>query len=242
MMSFITFLTKKWTVKKIRLLYFVVQRVGSLFILSGGMFSGWRGFIEKWVILGILLKTRLAPLHFWGAVLITKLSNMVSYIFLTWQKIAPVFLLLITTPKYIIYSIMIINVLVGSRCGIGSKNILVLLFFSGLNHIRWLIAAPVNRALFYFTLYTIISFPIFFQPTAHNLPILILNLAGLPPMTGFFIKLLVLEQLSVGVGCVMVILTAPLLFAYIRAFLISSRHPGSLRPLTVCVSCIGFIF
>jgi len=241
MMSFITFITYKWTAKKTGLLYFIVQRVGSLIILRGGVFSGWCGFLGKWLTLGILLKTRLAPLHFWGAELITKLSNFVSFVFLTWQKIAPIFLLLFTTPKYIIYSIMLINALVGARCRIGTKYILVLLFFSGLNHIRWFMAAPLTSSQYYFGLYMLVTIPIFFQRSALNLQILILNLAGLPPITGFFMKLVVLEQISVGVGCIMVVLTAPLLYAYIRVFIFSTCRKGPLRSLTICVRCLGFI-
>ena len=97
-MAFIRLFSSKWSAKKRCIVYFIVQRVGSLIILRRGVLSDWSK-MATWTILGITLKARIAPLHFWGGVVITRLTSSTAFIFLTWQKIAPVFLLFVTRPK-----------------------------------------------------------------------------------------------------------------------------------------------
>jgi len=133
LISFLLVINQIWHAKSISIIYFIVQRVGSLLILGGGFISDWCRIITFCPTLGLLLKSRLAPLHFWGALLIAKLTNLPGYLFLTWQKMAPLFMLFLTTTKYFLMSVLIINILVASRCSISTKNIFVLLFFLRFN-------------------------------------------------------------------------------------------------------------
>ena len=199
-MSFLPLMAKKINTKKTGILYFVVQSVGSLIILRGGVLRDWNSFIRKWVSLGVLLKGRLAPFHFWGAALVVNMRDLVSFLFLTWQKIAPLLILLIASSKYLLILFVLSNVLISSRCRIGTKQIKILLFFSGLIHMSWIISAPVVVSSYYFSIYTLTLLPLFLPNTQFIRAVLLLNLAGLPPMTGFIIKLNALQRISFGLG------------------------------------------
>lgn len=83
MISFLPILSGKFRAKKIRILYFVVQSVGSLLILTGGAIADRTSLFSKWVAIGLVLKASMAPLHFWGAVVITKLKKLIVYVLLT---------------------------------------------------------------------------------------------------------------------------------------------------------------
>ena len=197
LIRFLPVINKKWSAKKISILYFIVQRVGSLTILTGGIVSDRSRLIRKWLIIGLLLKMGLAPFHYWGGVLIPNLSNLHSYIFLTWQKIAPLILMLSLQPRH---WVIVANVIIAAICCTGTKDVKILIFFSSLMHTGWILSSPITVAHYYFILYIVITAPILLL--TYNAP-LIINLAGLPPMTGFFIKISVIQMIAIGLGVVM---------------------------------------
>ena len=92
--------------------------------------------MATWVTLGVALKTRIAPLHFWGGAFVTRLSNATAFFFLTWQKIAPIVFLFVSRNKGLVNGLVLVNVIVGRLNGLGAKSLWILLFFSGLLHMR----------------------------------------------------------------------------------------------------------
>jgi len=242
LIAFITLLAGRWSSKKTSILYFIVQRFGTLVVLRGGVVADSRRWTSHWVLLGLLLKASIAPLHFWGAAIVSKLTELTAALFLTWQKIAPIFLIILSTSKSILHIVLVLNILVASRCGVGAKNIYILLFFSGLLHVRWIITNPLSCAFTYFLLYTISTLPIFFTEFSINLIVLIMNRAGLPPLTGFFIKLNLLQNMRLSYGILLLAMSTPLLYAYIRVFIYGSRNRGTLKVQTVLVCRLGIFF
>ena len=240
LISFLPLLTQQWSVKKVRILYFIVQSVGSLSLLAGGVISDRTDSYRKWVTIGLLLKASLSPLHFWGAPLVIVLNKWMGYFFLTWQKAAPVALLITVTTKYLLWIILIINRMVAVICGVGRKRLLLVIFFSGLLHMRWVMASPIRTAFSYFLLYTITTAPIFF--THHNLPLLMLNTAGLPPLTGFFIKLIVLQVTGTITRFFLLVLSVLLTYTYVRMFLLSSEKLSGVKRSTLLVCILGLIY
>jgi len=61
LISFITLIAT--TGKRVCMLYFVVQRVGSLMVLARGLFEE-RNFVHKYSVVGLLLKAGMSPFHF----------------------------------------------------------------------------------------------------------------------------------------------------------------------------------
>jgi len=232
LISFLPILSKQWRLKKTSILYFIVQRVGSLVILSRIISERVRQ-MRKWAAIGLLLKGRLAPLHFWGAVLVSNISTLYTFIFLTWQKIPPIFIIIIFTSKYTLIFFAIINVMMSAACVVGTKALITLIFFSSMMHMGWMISAPLRIGCGYFVLYVLASLPIYMPNPL--LFLLLLNLAGLPPFTGFFMKLRILQFTRMGQNVILLAFSAIVLYAYTRTFLYNSRH-GSTRLLTI-VSC-----
>ena len=241
LICFMTFISHRWTAKKIGIIYFIVQSLGTLMLLRGGILRDLSSQLSHWIVLGLLLKSRLAPFHFWGPALISKLTNLTNCVFITWQKIAPVFIIIITTPKCIHLLIIFINILSSSIISIGSKSIFILLFFSGLMHMRWIMAAPYRRAIIYYLFYVVTTLPIFLTGPSFNLNLLMLNAAGLPPITGFFIKLIVLQNISIGLRRIILLLSIPLLYAYVRVFIYGTRKIGTINVITLMFCSLGLI-
>ena len=125
-------------------------------------------------------------------------------------------MLLLLQGKFV--EIILLNMIVARRCRTGTKNLILLLFFSGLIHMRWVIISPHPMACKYFILYSMITAPLFFYPGS---PILILNLAGLPPLTGFFMKIGVLALVRLRIRFVLLFFSAVVVYAYLRIFLMA---------------------
>jgi len=218
LISFLPLISYSWSVKKVTIIYFLAQRVGSLSLLIRGIVMDRRHFLYKGLLLGLLLKGGFAPLHFWGPLFINKLPKIQTFTFLSWQKIAPLFLLLASIPKHILCWVLIANALVAALRAISSKRLSVLLFFSGLMHVSWVLMAPQVAGMTYFFLYSLLLFPVVYS-TPSTLPVFLFNIAGLPPLSGFFLKLFMLQFVDLGIGALLLFITFFLLYSYIRLFL-----------------------
>lgn len=206
--------------------YFLSQALGSILILLGIriLYQPISQIIPIWVItVAILIKLGIAPCHFWYPSVIASLSWTNCIILSTWQKLAPLSLLIITLYKTQSRTLMIItagiNALIGGIMGINQTHLRPLLAYSSIGHIGWMTSIlAINKYTFciiYFIIYSIIVLPIFIImstinsktiKTLHNLfknntvlvfaiAILILSLAGVPPLTGFIPKLIIIIKL-----------------------------------------------
>lgn len=206
--------------------YFLSQALGSILILLGIriLHQPISQIIPIWVItVAILIKLGIAPCHFWYPSVIASLSWTNCIILSTWQKLAPLSLLIITLYKTQSRTLMIvtagINALIGGALGINQTHLRPLLAYSSIGHMGWITSIlAINKYVFciiYFIIYSIIVLPIFIIintinsktiKTLHNLfknstvlvfttAILILSLAGVPPLTGFIPKLIIIIKL-----------------------------------------------
>ena len=168
--------------------------------------------------MSLFLKRGTAPFHFWFPEIIEGLSWINALILITWQKIAPLFLI----SYYVNFNILIICIFissfVGAINGLNQTSYKKLLAFSSINHIRWILTGMLfNETLwfFYFLNYCILNIPIVllflnfkifqFNQIFNNFlisPILkiflifnFLSLGGLPPFLGFLPKWIIIELL-----------------------------------------------
>ena len=235
LLSFLPFIRRRWNRKNLSLLYFITQSVGSLALMSGGVVSDRTNGMTNCIMLGLLLKTSIAPFHFWGAAVVAKMNKYIAFVFLTWQKLTPIFLL-IRLPK--IMWILVLNMFVAASCCIGTKSLTILLFFSGLMHIIWVLSSTYLVSYHYFTIYVLILAPIIL---INYTPLLILNLGGLPPMTGFFMKLIVLQTVRIGYAVLLLRFTVVILSAYIRLFLVGPIKKSSYRFTAMWPCWLGIL-
>nr|QDW65250.1 NADH dehydrogenase subunit 2 [Acroteriobatus variegatus]QDW65252.1 NADH dehydrogenase subunit 2 [Acroteriobatus variegatus] len=170
----------------------------------------------------LALKIGLAPMHFWLPEVLQGLNLITGLILSTWQKLAPFAILLqlnhLLNP-HLLTLFGILSIIVGGWGGLNQTQLRKILAYSSIAHLGWMITilhyAP-NLTLLNLTLYIIMTTSMFllfntFNATKINSiassttksPLLsiitlitLLSLGGLPPLTGFMPKWLILQELT----------------------------------------------
>ena len=174
------------------------------------------------ILRGLTIKIGLFPFHFWLPSVMAGLPWFSCIILATWQKVAPLFLLsaLISISEF--YSIAAVicliaagSSLVGGFGGLNQTQIRAILAYSSIGHLGWIIFASCHRSWgmkIYFSIYLLISITVFSALWLLNVygtkrirslilsnpsallavMIILLSLAGLPPLVGFISKWVVL--------------------------------------------------
>nr|YP_010884221.1 NADH dehydrogenase subunit 2 [Saurogobio punctatus]WIW75000.1 NADH dehydrogenase subunit 2 [Saurogobio punctatus] len=174
------------------------------------------------VIIALALKIGLAPMHFWMPEVLQGLDLLTGLILSTWQKLAP-FALIIQTAQTIdpalLTSLGLMSTLAGGWGGLNQTQLRKILAYSSIAHMGWMIIivqyAPqlTLLALGTYIFMTSAAFLTLKVSSAtkintlamawSNSPILtattalvLLSLGGLPPLTGFMPKWLILQELT----------------------------------------------
>jgi len=121
--------------KKSAMSYFVVQRVGSLLLLYGGVTPSTCTAVCAG---GILLKMGLAPLHYWVPPVAARLEAPGLGALLTWQKLAPLSLLLHLSHN--LQTVALANLAVGAVMMVTASSLCPLLVFRGLVQMAWVLS------------------------------------------------------------------------------------------------------
>nr|APX40720.1 NADH dehydrogenase subunit 2 [Longitarsus rutilus] len=232
--------------------YFITQALASTIILfmiiSSMNLTEFFFNFNYWMMMilnsALLTKLGAAPFHFWFPEVMEGLNWLNSLMLLTWQKLAPMILLMYNLNMTFFFSmIIILSSIIGGIFGINQISLRKILSYSSINHIAWMLASMMNMKniwMIYFSIYTIISiniilifyyFNIFFIPQLFlffnkNKMIKLLfifnfySLGGLPPFLGFFPKWLVINNLTennfYSMSMILIISTLITLFYYIR--------------------------
>nr|YP_009243183.1 NADH dehydrogenase subunit 2 [Etroplus suratensis]AMR00358.1 NADH dehydrogenase subunit 2 [Etroplus suratensis]AOR40963.1 NADH dehydrogenase subunit 2 [Etroplus suratensis]QEK77448.1 NADH dehydrogenase subunit 2 [Etroplus suratensis]QEK77455.1 NADH dehydrogenase subunit 2 [Etroplus suratensis]QEK77462.1 NADH dehydrogenase subunit 2 [Etroplus suratensis] len=197
------------------------------------------------ITLALALKIGLAPLHAWLPEVLQGLDLTTGLILSTWQKLAPFALLLQLHPSNttLLIFLGLLSTLVGGWGGLNQTQLRKILAYSSIAHLGWMIL--VLQFLPSLTLLTLLTyffmtfsvFLIFKLNKATNIntlatswtkaptltalaPLVLLSLGGLPPLTGFMPKWLILQELtkqSLGTTATLAALAALLsLYFYLR--------------------------
>lgn len=239
--------------------YFITQAMASLVLLTGAVLRlVSREFIipqiNSWanLIINVALLTKLgaAPFHFWFPQVIEGLSWLNSLVLITWQKIAPITIILINyTPINLIYLSIIASLIIRTIGRINQISLRKILAFSSINHIGWILRALIISSstwIIYFLTYSIILANIVTLMKILKINYLrqakiiinknklikttvflnFLSLGGLPPFIGFLPKWLVINWLvqnKMIIITTIIILTALIiLFVYTRVIITST--------------------
>nr|YP_010957200.1 NADH dehydrogenase subunit 2 [Centropristis striata]QEP94854.1 NADH dehydrogenase subunit 2 [Centropristis striata]WMY90501.1 NADH dehydrogenase subunit 2 [Centropristis striata] len=213
--------------------------------------------------LALALKIGLAPAHLWLPEVLQGLDLTTGIILSTWQKLAPFALLVQIQPLNpdMLISLGLLSTLIGGWGGLNQTQLRKILAYSSIAHLGWMaLVLQFSPALTLITLLTYIvmtssTFLIFKFNKSLSIntlatswtkapaltafvPLVLLSLGGLPPLTGFLPKWMILQELtkqSLSLLATIAALTALLsLFFYLRLSyaMTLTMSPSNLNAVT----------
>nr|QNH68981.1 NADH dehydrogenase subunit 2 [Mazarredia convexa] len=235
--------------------YFIVQSIASITLLASTTMMLINNnlnvhFFLLFMAMSILMKMGAAPFHFWLPEIMDNLEWNNCIILLTWQKIAPMMILYYIEINQIIMNLCIVmSAFIGSIMGLNQISLRLILAYSSINHMSWMITAIYSNSItwmIYFSIYTLIILLISMSFKSNNLYMIneiyynknhnkinkinlsmsILSLGGLPPLMGFLPKWLVIEELmnksQYVMAFILIISSTITLYFYMKMFMSSS--------------------
>nr|ABF01090.1 NADH dehydrogenase subunit 2 [Gracula religiosa]ABR28152.1 NADH dehydrogenase subunit 2 [Gracula religiosa]ABR28153.1 NADH dehydrogenase subunit 2 [Gracula religiosa]AHY87082.1 NADH dehydrogenase subunit 2 [Gracula religiosa]QNH73632.1 NADH dehydrogenase subunit 2 [Gracula religiosa] len=194
----------------------------------------------------IAMKLGLAPFHFWFPEVLQGCSLTTGLVLSTAMKFPPITLLFMTSQSLnpiLLTSMAILSAALGGWMGLNQTQTRKILAFSSISHLGWMaiiIIYSPKLALFNFYLYAMMTAAVFLtlnsiktlklstlMTTWTKTPALsamlmltLLSLAGLPPLTGFLPKWLIIQELTkqemAPVATIIALLSLLSLFFYLR--------------------------
>nr|YP_009414403.1 NADH dehydrogenase subunit 2 [Peromyscus crinitus]ASN66941.1 NADH dehydrogenase subunit 2 [Peromyscus crinitus] len=178
-------------------------------------------YIMTLMFISLAMKMGLAPFHSWLPEVTQGIPMQTGMILLTWQKMAPMSILFQTyemvNPMILMVS-SIMSVLIGAWSGLNQTQTRKIMAYSSISHMGWMIAVlPFNPSLTMLNLLVYISLTVpMFMIMKYNsstninsmsllwnkapmmLPtvsMILLSTGGLPPLTGFLPKWIIIAEL-----------------------------------------------
>nr|AAZ15949.1 NADH dehydrogenase subunit 2 [Eurycea cirrigera] len=212
--------------------YFLMQAAASALLLFATALNAW--YTGEWTIscmqniiptlmltIALMIKLAVAPFHLWLPDVIQGLDLMTCLILLTWQKLAPMTLLIQIGPELnpmLLISFGVLSIILGGWGGLNQPQIRKIMAYSSIAHLGWmtvvLVYSPqlttlnlllylMMTAAMFFMLLNLMStninkVAISWMKYASLTPammIILMSLGGLPPTSGFMPKWLILEEL-----------------------------------------------
>nr|ABD17779.1 NADH dehydrogenase subunit 2 [Sceloporus virgatus] len=172
--------------------------------------------------LAIAMKLGLAPVHFWLPEVLQGTTLKTAIIITTWQKLAPMALIYQTSNNLSTTALLImgtISATLGGWAGLNQTQTRKIMAYSSIAHLGWMAAIMTilpNILLLNLTVYLLMTTSMFYTLALLNSKnvkdlatswttspsitattmLTLLSLGGLPPLTGFMPKWLILEELT----------------------------------------------
>ena len=227
--------------KKPAIIYFIVQRVGSIIILSRAIVAESKITVSLFVLIGLLVKMGAAPFHFWLPRVLTQLSTPGLYLIITWQKLAPIWvaMILIVTKTFISF----LNLFIGSFIITVITRPIIVIIFSGIRQLAWILMIQTKILATFIFIYYIILLPIIFYLNTNTKNFFwgIMNAGGLPPFSGFLIKIKALIRMKKVTAFIFVSARAVALSCYSRIIMNCNYKKKYLSILTYTSLVVGIV-
>nr|QHR76842.1 NADH dehydrogenase subunit 2 [Rhynchospiza stolzmanni]QHR76843.1 NADH dehydrogenase subunit 2 [Rhynchospiza stolzmanni] len=170
----------------------------------------------------IAMKLGLVPFHFWFPEVLQGSPLLTGLLLSTLMKLPPITLLYMTSPSLnptLLTTLAILSAALGGWMGLNQTQIRKILAFSSISHLGWMaiiIVYSPKLTLLNFYLYAMMTAAVFITlntikvlnlstlmtawtkaPSLNAMLLLtLLSLAGLPPLTGFMPKWLIIQELT----------------------------------------------
>nr|AAQ14518.1 NADH dehydrogenase subunit 2 [Liolaemus andinus] len=172
--------------------------------------------------MALAMKLGLAPAHFWLTEVMQGTTTETAMIIATWQKLAPMTIIFMTmnnlTPTILLVMGML-SAMVGGWGGLNQTQLRKMMAYSSITHLGWMASISTmmtNILAINLIIYLLMTTTMFLMlimtksktiqdlslswsvsPTISSLTALVLlSLGGLPPLTGFIPKWLIIEELT----------------------------------------------
>nr|AKE35825.1 NADH dehydrogenase subunit 2 [Apodemus draco] len=172
-------------------------------------------------LIALSMKLGLAPFHFWLPEVTQGIQLHTGLLLLTWQKIAPLsilFQIYNLLDHTMIMILAISSILIGAWGGLNQTQMRKIMAYSSIAHMGWMLAIlPYNptMTLLNLMIYIVLTIPMFIMlmlnssttinsisllwnkmpTTLTMMPLILLSLGGLPPLTGFLPKWAIMTEL-----------------------------------------------
>nr|QIV24770.1 NADH dehydrogenase subunit 2 [Agrianome spinicollis] len=233
--------------------YFITQAMASNILLfaivssmnfNDAMFSGNSPY---WAIItnsAILTKMGAAPFHAWFPEVMEGLGWMNCLVMLTWQKLAPMVILMYNMKMSLfLTAVIVFSTTISGVTGLNQISLRKIMAYSSINHISWMVGSMLSSQtiwFMYFIIYSIITINIVILFNKTNIFYLkqlfnslnqnktlkflfvmnFLSLGGLPPFLGFFPKWLTINGLVENnflmLSLILIVSTLVTLYFYLR--------------------------
>nr|AAP84467.1 NADH dehydrogenase subunit 2 [Sceloporus lundelli] len=174
------------------------------------------------LIMAIAMKLGLAPIHFWLPEVLQGSTLKTAMVVVTWQKLAPMALIYQTFNNMSTTAMLtmgMISAALGGWAGLNQTQTRKIMAYSSIAHLGWMAVIMTilpNILLLTLLIYLLMTTSMFYTLTLLNSKnikdlatswtvspsiatitmLILLSLGGLPPLTGFMPKWLILEELT----------------------------------------------
>nr|AGL76346.1 NADH dehydrogenase subunit 2 [Ambystoma ordinarium] len=237
--------------------YFLMQALASAMILFSSTMNAW--FMGEWEItnmshpisttmltIGLAMKLGIAPFHMWLPDVLQGLNLLTCLILSTWQKIAPMILMIQIYPQLntnLLIVMAILSTTIGGWGGLNQTQLRKIMAYSSIAHLGWMTLVLcfmpsltlLNLAV-YMTMTTVmfLMFMNMMSTTinkmamswlknpvmAASMMIVLMSLGGLPPTTGFMPKWLIIQEMTkqnlIAITTIIALSSLLSLFFYLR--------------------------
>nr|WPM88095.1 NADH dehydrogenase subunit 2 [Lepus europaeus]WPM88108.1 NADH dehydrogenase subunit 2 [Lepus europaeus] len=209
-------------------------------------------FTPIMIMLALIIKLGMAPFHFWVPEVTQGVPLKSGLILLTWQKLAPLSILYQISSSIdstMMMLVAILSIMVGGWGGLNQTQLRKILAYSSIAHMGWMAAIITfnpNTMVLNLIIYILLTIPMFMMFIQHTstttlslsqmwnktplmvaaILITLMSLGGLPPLTGFIPKWIIIQELTKNGNIIMPTMMAMLallnLFFYLRLIYSSS--------------------
>nr|APD80836.1 NADH dehydrogenase subunit 2 [Stenella attenuata] len=172
--------------------------------------------------MALAIKLGLSPFHFWVPEVTQGIPLSTGLILLTWQKLAPISILYQISPSinlHLMITMSFLSILIGGWGGLNQTQLRKIMAYSSIAHMGWMTAILLYNptlTLLNLLIYIVMTFTMFMlliqnsttttlllSQTWNTMPVMttftmltLLSMGGLPPLTGFMPKWMIIQELT----------------------------------------------
>nr|APD80875.1 NADH dehydrogenase subunit 2 [Stenella attenuata]APD81174.1 NADH dehydrogenase subunit 2 [Stenella attenuata] len=172
--------------------------------------------------MALAIKLGLSPFHFWVPEVTQGIPLSTGLILLTWQKLAPISILYQISPSinlHLMITMSFLSILIGGWGGLNQTQLRKIMAYSSIAHMGWMTTILLYNptlTLLNLLIYIVMTFTMFMlliqnsttttlllSQTWNTMPVMttftmltLLSMGGLPPLTGFMPKWMIIQELT----------------------------------------------